>query len=163
MATAAQVTKAALQKILVHGAESSFEPSEFQDAIFAMNTYMLDLDANGVTLGYTEVTDLGDEITIPSGALRGLIYNLAIESASEYGGIVSQEVREIASKGEATMRVLGVSNDDRSYPNTLPIGSGNHDGIFTSTHFFPETEAQILAETTGSISLETNTNETAEA
>ena len=75
MATAAQVVKAALQRILVQGDEADLEASEYQDSIFAMNNYMLDLDASGITLGYTEVSNLGDEITIPTGALRGLIAN----------------------------------------------------------------------------------------
>ena len=45
------------------------------------------------------------------------------------------------------------------YPSTLPIGSGNEDNNFgISTNFFPDQEASILAETTGSIGLEVNTN-----
>jgi len=55
MATVAQVAKASLQRILVQASESSLEPDEYQDFIFAMNNYMSQLDAQGVSLGYTEV------------------------------------------------------------------------------------------------------------
>ena len=73
MTTAAQIVRSALQEISVQADEADIQPSEAQDAIFAMNNFMLDLDANGVSLGYTVVSDLGDDITIPAGAIQGLI------------------------------------------------------------------------------------------
>lgn len=163
MATAAQVVKASLQRILVQASEAPIEASEAQDFIFAMNNYMLDLDARGVTLGYTEVDDLGDEITIPSGALRGLIANMAVEVAPDYDGTVTDALAKSAREGLNTMRLLGQTMPESEYPSTLPIGSGNEDcaGRRTS-HFYPDREAEILAETTGAIGLEVNTNEVAD-
>ena len=64
MATAGQVLKASLQKIIVQASEADLEPDEYSDAIFSMNNYMFDLDARGVHLGYTQVTNLSDEITV---------------------------------------------------------------------------------------------------
>ena len=163
MATTGQVVKASLQKIIVQASEADIEASEAQDFIFTMNNYMFDLDANGIQLGYTEVSDLGDDITIPTGALRGLIYNMAIESAPEYSGVITDEVRRIAASGLRTMRKLGQSVPTSSYPSTLPIGSGNEGcHSFRTSRFYPDREAEILAETTGCISLETNTNEVAD-
>ena len=44
-------------------------------------------------------------------------------------------------------------------PATLPIGSGNEDVLFGFPgHFYPESEEEILAESTGAIGLELNTN-----
>ncbi len=60
MATVAQVAKASLQRILVQASEAPLEPDEYQDFIFSMNNYMFQLDAQGVQLGYTEVSNLGD-------------------------------------------------------------------------------------------------------
>jgi len=156
MATAAQVIKAALQRILGQGSEAEFEPDEYQDAVFAMNNYMLDLDAQGVTLGYTVVADLGDDITIPTGALRGLIANLAIEVAPDYNGTVTPALATVAVKGETTMRLLGQTIVATALPSTLPVGSGN-EGTLRTAHFYPDLEAEILAETTGAIGLETGT------
>lgn len=159
MATAAQVIKASLQRILVQASEAQLEPDEFEDAIFAMNNLMLAYDADGIALGYTVITDLGDDITIPVGALRGLIANLAIEVAPDYGGEVTAALANAASEGLRAMRKLGVSMGDMAFPSTLPRGTGNnfHHGFFS--RYYPDLEAQILAETTGSISLETGTEE----
>lgn len=125
-----------------------------------MNNFMLALDAEGVTLGYTEVTDLGDDVTIPTGALRGLIANMAIEVAPDYNGVISPGLQIAAAEGLKTMRILGQSMAGTRYPATLPIGSGNYDfGNFDDQHFYPCSEDEILAETTGSVSLESGTNE----
>lgn len=132
------------------------EPDEYQDFIFAMNLFMTDLDARGVALGYTVVSDLGDEVTIPTGALRGLIYNMAIEVAPDYNGVVTPECREIAAKGLQTMELLGQSVPTSNYPSTLPIGSGNEASPYYR-HYYVGNEAEILAETTGAIALESGT------
>jgi hypothetical protein len=160
VATAAKVLKAALQRILVQASEAELEPDEYEDAIFAMNNWMLALDAEGVELGYTEVTDLGDDITVPIGALRGLIANVAIEVAPDYDGEVSNDLRIAASAGLKVMRLIGQTIPTSSYPSTLPIGSGNESGgtrWWSGYHFYPDSEAEILAETTGAIGLEVDT------
>ena len=161
MATAAQVIKAALQRILVQASEADLEPDEYQDAIFALNNYMTALDAEGVILGYTEVSTLADTITVPTGALRGIIANLAIEVSPDYNGQITSGLVAAASAGLKTMRRLGQSVTASVYPCTMPIGSGNEDSTSggLQSHFFQNLEATILAETTGSISLESDTND----
>lgn len=159
MATANQVIKAALQKILVQAADAPFEADEAQDAIFTMNNFMLDLDASGVSLGYTEVSNGGDEITIPPGALRGLIYNLARELAQEYNRPITPVALDIAAKGLETMRKLGQRIGQMNYGGTLPRGSGNYDYTFRNSAFYRDREQEILAETTGAIGLETGTED----
>ena len=159
MATANQVLKAALQKILVQDFEAELEQEEYEIAILEMNNFMLDLDARGVSLGYTEVSSLSDDITIPTGALRGLINNLAIQIAPYFNGKVTQVLASLAAEGLNTMRLLGKRRITSSFPSSLPIGSGNEDswGGGTDHKFYPEPEDQILAETTGSIGLEGST------
>lgn len=159
MATVAQVAKSSLQRILVQASEAPLEPDEYQDFIFSMNNYMAELDAQGIQLGYTEVSDLGDDVTIPTGALRGLIANMAIEVAPDYNGVISAGLQKAARDGFNTMRQLGQSMGKTKFPSTLPIGSGNEDDCFgINGHFYPDQEAEILAETTGAIGLEINTN-----
>jgi len=158
MATAAQVLKAALQRILVQASEADFEPDEFSDAIFSMNNFMFDLDASGVHLGYTQVTNLSDLITIPTGALRGLIANVAIDIAPDYDGDVSPALVQAAKQGMRTMEQLGVEVTTSEFPSTLPRGSGNTGRNRGRTdNFYPSLEAEILAETTGAIGLEIGT------
>ena len=157
MATVEQVAKAALQKILVQASEAELQPDEYQDIIFTMNNFMTALDADGYSLGYTVVSSLGDTVTIPAGALRGLIYNLAVEAAPEYGGVVTPECAAIAKTSLATMQRLGQYVPTSSYPGDLPIGSGNEGAGYRYSAFYQESEADILAETNGAIALEDNT------
>jgi hypothetical protein len=157
MATVAQVAKASLQRILVQTSEADLEPSEYQDFIFALNNYMLALDADGITLGYTVVSDLGDTVTVPTGALRGIIANMAIEVAPDYSGIITDGLRLAADQGMKTMRLLGQHIVETEFPGNLPRGSGNYANNQYSSNFYQDLEADILAETTGSIGLEAET------
>lgn len=158
MATVAQVAKAALQRILVQASESALQPDEYQDFIFAMNNYMLALDAQGIHLGYTAVSDLADQVTVPVGALRGLIANMAIEVSPDYGGVVTDALVLQAREGMQAMRMLGQTIGATRMPSTLPIGSGNSDAGYGWTwNFYPDSEEAILAETIGTIALETST------
>jgi len=123
-----------------------------------MNNFMAQLDANGIMLGYTEVNDLGDIVTIPTGALRGLIANMAIEVSPDYGGVISQALGIAAKEGLSTMRIIGQQMGATLNPSTLPVGSGNEDRSFGfGGNFYPDQEAEILAESTGAIGLEVST------
>ena len=160
MATVAQVAKASLQAILVQASEAPLEADEYQDFIFAMNNYMNSLAAKGLNLGYTAVSDLGDEVTVPAGALTGIIANMAIQSVPYYGGVVTPELALTAREGMQAMRHLGQIIIPTRLPNTLPVGSGNEDNQFgNGLHFYPEIEPTILTEVNGSIALEVSTND----
>jgi len=157
MATVSQIVKASLGKILVQASGAPIEADEAQDFIFDMNVFMLALDADGVSLGYTEVDNLGDDVTIPTGALLGLIENMGVLSAPRYGGIVTQTLAQSANEGLKIMRKLGQIIPTSSYPGTLPRGSGNEWCGSRYSRFYPDLEAEILAETSGAIGLETGT------
>ena len=157
MATVAQIAKASLQKILFQAAEAPLEADEYQDFIFSMNAFMAALAATGINLGYTIVSGLGDDVTIPIGALRGLIYNMAVEVAADYSAPIPESVAIAARDGMVAMRMLGQTMSGTRMPGTLPIGSGN-EGKFNATyHFYADQEATILGETGQPIALEVNT------
>lgn len=156
--TAAQITKAILQEILVHGSESELEPVEFQDTVFAMNNYMTALDAKGVSLGYTVVSDLGDEITIAPGAIFGLIKNVALSMIPQFGGTSDMQLTVDAGFGMDAMLKLSRNIRPMVHPSTFPLGSGNEGSfVFNDRHFFPGVEDELLTETARRIALETNT------
>jgi hypothetical protein len=160
MATAAQVSKAILQEILVHGAESQLEAVEFQDTIFAMNNYMTAIDANGIHLGYTVVSDLGDTITVPAGALQGIISNVAVMVAPQFGAEIPQGLAIKAKVGLRAMRKLGVTLASMQFPGTLPLGSGNEttNNWDSEQHFFFNSEDNdVSTETNQNIGLESST------
>ena len=159
MATVAQVAKASLQRILVQGSEAPLQADEYQDYIFAMNNYMTSLAASGINLGYTVVSNLSDTVTIPVGALRGLIANMAVEVAPDYSAPISEALALAAREGLNAMRMLGQTMAGSRYPSTLPVGSGN-EGMWNTnnSHFYVHEEDSILAEGVGTIGLEVDTD-----
>lgn len=155
MATTAQVLKAALRDILVQGSEADLQPDEYADAIFEMNNYMTALDANGIALGYTVVNSLDDNVTIPDGAMLGLIANLAILLAPQFSAPISPGLITKAKTGYRAMQKLGITILPTKMPSTMPIGAGNQGD--SGARFYPGAASQILTETGQGIQLETST------
>lgn len=153
MATVAQVAKASLQRILVQASEADLEPDEYQDYIFALNNFMLSLVVEGVDLGFTEVSNLADEVTVPSGAIRGIIANMAIEVSPDYNGTISQGLVLAAKDGLNTMRLLSMRQEAGVLPPTMPLGSGTEYDIgynndHFNTAFYPKALIELGAYTT---------------
>jgi hypothetical protein len=122
-----------------------------------MNLMMAEFAADGINLGYTEVSDLGDDVTIPDGAVMGMIKNLAVYMAAQFGVNIPVDLAVLAKSGKNTMRNISVKVIPSRYPDTLPIGSGNEDDTYQSSHFYPDQQGQILTEQSGSILLEEDT------
>ncbi len=154
MTTAAQVVRAIGQEILVQASEADLEPPETQDIIFAMNNYMAELDSDGVALGYTIISNLGETITIAAGAINGLIKNVAVYVSVQFDVPVSGELATQARKGLRVMTNLGLNLQPAVFPSTLPIGSGNEDDDFNFEHFFSGPDETILTENNNNILLE---------
>ena len=124
--TAGDLIRRALHAILVEAADSQLEPDEYQDGLDALNGYLLGLEANGVRLGYQRLCHLTDYVNIPDGALRGLVANLAIDLAPQFGGRVTAALLKQAADGEKTLYRMGVKIGTSLLPGTLPRGSGNY-------------------------------------
>jgi hypothetical protein len=154
---AGQIVDDALQEILVKAAEVPLEAAETATGLRYLNRMMAMLDARTITLGYTAVSSPSDDVTIPDGAIDGVISNLAIALAPQFKKPVSIELAERAKQGLQAMRLLSSGIGPAEFPDTLPIGSGNEGESFRSDRFYQDLEDNILAETNGSISLETNT------
>ena len=157
--TAESVIKDALIEIVVLGAEAPLEPVDAQGAVRYLNRMMAAFDAEGIDLGYTEVTTLASPITVALGAVEGMVFNLAKRLWTQYadGQPVPGDLLLKARDGLESMRAVAVSFGATEFPNTLPIGSGNQTETFTNQRFYPDLQDDILAESTGSIGLETDT------
>ena len=142
--TAAIIAKDILQELVVQGAESDLTADETQTTIRYMNRYMAKLAGDGINLGYTKVSNLGDLITIPDGAIMGLIKNVAIQLAPQYDVPVSNDLAMAARDGLITMRNLGSRINEMAYPDTLPTGSGNETFQYSQDdHFFPDRQNEL--------------------
>jgi len=144
MATAGDIANSALKRILVQASDAPLEADEYADFIEAMNNYMAALEAEGVKLGYTPVDNVADSVTVPPGALRGLIANLAIEVAPDFGGSISASLVGQARSGMQAMRLLGQSRILGAFPSNLPVGSGVEDEGWDSDHFYQNQVSGLL-------------------
>lgn len=156
METADSVIKSALEEIIVQASEAPIQPPQAQAAIKYMNRMMSAFAVSGINLGYTTVTSLGDDITIPDGAVEGLVLNLAIRLAPQYDRPVGPALVDNAKGGKKAMLKLAVNIGPTQYPSTLPRGSGNEDRTFDD-HFYPEPDDAITTEQSGFISVESET------
>ena len=133
--TAGQVIKAAFQKILVQASEADLVASEYQDAIMTLNMLMADWESEGISLAYTTVVDLTDTLTVPDGAINGIVNNLALELAPEYDVTPSPLLVTSAASSMKTVRKLGQSLFATEFPTTLPIGSGNDSYLYSDRYY----------------------------
>jgi len=147
MTTAAQVLSAALKQLLVEAEDAPLESDDYADAMFAMNNWVAELAAAGTELGYTPVTNVADVITVPAGAILGIISNVAVVIAPIYGQQVSPALGVSAERGVRTLQKIGRKKVQMSMPTTLPTGSGNQYAAGSSTdyNFFGATVAAILS------------------
>ena len=154
METAQSVINDALQELLVQASEQPIQAVDFQSGKRYLNRMMASLDAQGISLGYTVVSLPDDVVTVPDGAIEGIIFNLAIRLATSYNVPVGQGLAISARDGLNAMRNLSVFIQPTQFPCTLPIGSGNEYEYDDSYRFYPCVEDELLTETGGSILLE---------
>lgn len=138
MATAIYVANRALRLILVQASNAPLQSEEYKDFYDAMNDYMAAIEVVGVDLGYTPITTGTQQVTIPPGAIRGLIANMAVEVAPDFGKSVKPELVEQAKKGYHAMRRIARKRVQTSLPSTLPRGSGNERFSYSDDAFYVE-------------------------
>lgn len=157
METAESVINDILQEILVQASEQPIEAVDFQFVRRYMNRYMAELAITN-PLGYTVVTLPTDLITIPDGAINGLIYNVALNVVASFDMTPGGMLIPNAERGLKTIRKISRNLVSTKHPSTLPIGSGN-ETWGNDTHFYTGEQDSLLTEQNGSILLEDITNE----
>ena len=111
-------------------------------------------------MGYTIVTNPSDPMTIPDGAIEGVIFNLAKRLLSSYDMPLTAELSQSAKVGLAEIRKITVVIRPTQMPCTMPIGSGNEEeNTFNNQHFYNCPDDELLTERESSILLESNTHE----
>lgn len=144
MSTAGDIIQTALKRVLVQASDAPLEPDEYQDALDSLNDLMAAYEADGIRLGYTPVDNVEDEVTVPPGARRGIIANLAIEISADYGGNITAALSRQASEGMQTLRKLGRAAINSVLPDTLPAGSGNDNCYGYGSAYFAEVSTAML-------------------
>ena len=157
METAESVINDALQELLVQASEQALQTVDFQTGRRYLNRMMTTTPFN--LLGFTTVTNPSDAITVPDGAIEGLVFNLARRLLTTYDVALTPELLQSARDGLSEIRKIAVVVKPTSFPCTLPIGSGNEqENTFNNQHFYGCPADELLAEQGGSILLESDTN-----
>lgn len=103
MTTAADIVGAALRKIGSVDPNEPIDAGDYETCIAALNRMCMRLEAKGIAIGWSPVSNPGDTIPSPIETEDALIYGLALMIAPEYGAAVSPMVAAMAA---ATMKEL---------------------------------------------------------
>lgn len=103
MATAREVLKAALRKILSYGATEEPSAEELDDGLEALNDFMESLAVEGVTVAHQTLT-LDTALNVDEAHIRGIKAQMAVELAPEFGAAVDPQTAFIAREGMKTLR-----------------------------------------------------------
>jgi len=134
--TAQTLVSDILGELLNSSTEQSIPAVDFQVGVRYLNRWMSMQDADGVKLGYTEVTNPTDVITVPAGAINGIIYNVALQLATTYDVVVTPDLAVKAQTGLNIMIKLGSPIQGTKYTSNTPRGSGNYNDTFTDFNFY---------------------------
>lgn len=84
MATAREFITVPLKKLTVLGQEAPLQTEDAVDALLELNDMMSELAASGVPTGYTKVTALSEEVTIPESMNAAIKNQLTIRMQPYY-------------------------------------------------------------------------------
>lgn len=152
-----EVVNDALETLVVQAEEQEIPQSEGNAAIRTLNDMMAQWSARGIDIGYTEVENMADVLTVPPGTILGIKHNLAINLAPKYNRPITPAMLKNANDGYRAIVSLAVDMGSSAFPSTLPQGSGNTGDVHTDNTFYPDEQETILTETGGSIALEDET------
>ena len=153
METAESIINDALVEILVQQSEQPIQTEDFQMGRRYLNRMMAMSPFN--KLGYTIVTNPSDLITVPDGAIFGIVKSLAKTLLVPYDMPLTNELSLDVREGLKEIRRITVNVRSTSMPCTLPLGSGNEQ-TYSNNHFYNCPDDELLTEDGGSILLESD-------
>lgn len=156
MEKAKTVISDALSELGAYASETHLSSTQAQKGIFYLNAMMLDFDNSGINLGYTLIDSLGDDITIPDGALEPVVMNLAVMLSPLFNeSATSVDLFIQAQSGYNDLMAISVDEfPNTPYPETMIRGSGNYSEF--DRLFYTNPRPAIYTERGASISAESN-------
>lgn len=129
MTQAIDIIRDALGHLRVLDADANVLPEDARDALGALNKMMRTWEADGITLGWSDVSTIDDNLPTPPEADEALGYNLAVRLRARYGASVDPDVVGFAASGVTLLRTLMAANDyARLSYDDLPTGNSQHPG-----------------------------------
>lgn len=117
------VIRDALGHLGVIDAHSAPSATDTRDAMKALNRMMNAWEADGLSVGWLDVTEPAQEMPTPIEADEAIGANLAVRLAPKYGQTVDPVLASLAMQGEASMRAAVTSATfARTSFEDLPLG-----------------------------------------
>ncbi|MCS4234414.1 packaged DNA stabilization gp4 family protein [Stenotrophomonas sp. BIGb0135] len=125
MSKVGEVIRDSLLLLRVLDAGEAPEAEDSQDAIRALNLMMTSMEAEGISIGWSNVSSPDDEMPCPFENEQGIAYLLATRLRPNYGKPLDPDVIQGAREGMAAMAAQVASADYSrvTYPD-LPAGQG---------------------------------------
>jgi hypothetical protein len=99
MTTAAELITDAFLLIRSNDPGEALEEYDFAQGKRVLNRMMRRWEANGLALGWQDVTETTDVIPAPPEAEEAIIYNLAVKLRAVYGATLEEDVLSLARDG----------------------------------------------------------------
>lgn len=103
MATAREIIKSALRKLLSSGDTNEPTTSELADGLEGLNDFLENLAVDGVRIAHQTLT-LDSTVNIDKAHIRTLKAQLAVELAPEFGAAVDPQLAFTAGQGMKALR-----------------------------------------------------------
>ena len=157
MAKASEFARDILLKIVHVGAEQPVQAIDARDVLVGINDTLSEWEGVGISLGFTLLTDLGDEVTIPASANRAVKTNVAVYLADQFGKAVEASTAAMARTSYNNLVNQFINIGAATMPSIMPLGAGNTCGRHTSRFFPGDVDGTLIRETGGAILTEDDT------
>lgn len=129
MTQAIDIIRDALEQLRVADANSTVDENDAATGLRALNAMMRAWEADGLSLGWSDVAATQDDMPTPPETDEAIGANLAVRLAAKYGANVSQTTVALASSGVSLVRAMVANNDyARCSYEDLPRGTGQRFG-----------------------------------
>lgn len=148
MSTAREVISGGLRLLSIRPAESPITDAEVADGVESLNDMLNEWKADGIDIDWETVTDADERLYVDESVIGPIKSNFAIYVAPEYSAEVPPWLAMRADEGKKTVRAAKLNLESLSFPDTLPVGSGNEwnnyvpdgdsPGNVVPTRFYPK-------------------------
>lgn len=125
MALVGDIVRGALLKLRVLDAMEAVEAEDSRDAIQALNRMVRRWEADGISLGWSDVANPDDQLPAPPEAEEALIYNLAIKLRPDYGAVLDLDVAEDAKASLDALKADSLRAAPLHHGAALPCSEGS--------------------------------------
>ena len=98
------IVRDALGHLRVLDANAPVKPVDMRDAIRALNLMVRRWEANGLALGWSDVSEPTDTLPLPPEAEEAVGYNLAVRLRARYGVQIDPDVVALAGAGLSALQ-----------------------------------------------------------